>query len=528
MNDPELGRDEEVLARAQAVHVKSISFEAVLTSKRIILVDKIKNLLPPKEIPLATLKDVEPGENAIRDQIMTLTIFTKTGDTRQMVLTFSREGGGNRKKERDEWIRLIKDHLTPSLEQVIRKVIPGFEPASKIAEHAESPKIEVVGLPVASGPVPDGGGGEARPAADTTPLPELSLGIYCTRCGNRLPDRSEFCNYCGAKIIVPGEVPPVPMPQPPAIVIKKERPIDREIQSIELLIQKSMEKVPVDPLRAVPPEPPAQPPVSPPETPADAAQAGLPSSPESPSTPAPVPVKPTGKRFIPRLFSPKELHPTPLVPESMQTAGPQEPRQPKSKKMLFIAAGIVVIILIIAATVVLVVPMIGSGTASTSGTGTTVTATPVSAQSAPSSGAVVVAETTAIAIPQTGVWVHVDYLGGWKGTYGMLDTEERVTSSGDRVYEIENATGSVTASFWKLDGSSHDITVEIYKDGQLLSHGVTSARFGKVTLSVDTTTGIAQAPVISGDTGTSVTVATTTSAVITTAAATVTGAVNTT
>ena len=93
------------------VRVKSIVIEAVLTSRRIILADKIKGLLPRKEIPLITIKIVKPGENAIREQVITFTILTNTGDTRQMVLTFSREGGGSRKKERDEWIRLINDQL---------------------------------------------------------------------------------------------------------------------------------------------------------------------------------------------------------------------------------------------------------------------------------------------------------------------------------------------------------------------------------------------------------------------------------
>ena len=111
MDDPELHGDEQILMRTQGVHVKSISFEAILTNKRIILVDRLKGILPPKEIPLATIQSVESGENAIRDLVITLGVITKTGGTRQMVLTFSREGGGNRIKERDEWVRQIKAHL---------------------------------------------------------------------------------------------------------------------------------------------------------------------------------------------------------------------------------------------------------------------------------------------------------------------------------------------------------------------------------------------------------------------------------
>ena len=51
MDDPELQGDEQILIRTQGVHVKSISFEAILTNKRIILVDRLKNLLPPERDP---------------------------------------------------------------------------------------------------------------------------------------------------------------------------------------------------------------------------------------------------------------------------------------------------------------------------------------------------------------------------------------------------------------------------------------------------------------------------------------------
>ena len=47
----------------------------------------------------------------------------------------------------------------------------------------------------------------------------------------------------------------------------------------------------------------------------------------------------------------------------------------------------------------------------------------------------------------------------------------------------------------KLDGSTrHELVVEIYKNGGLLTTGKTSEGFGKVTVSADATTGIAQAP----------------------------------
>ena len=142
MGDPDLRSDEMVLVRTQEVYVKSIPFEGILTNKRIVLVDRAKNLLPPKEIPLATIKDVEGGENAIRDPVVTVTVITRSGETRQIVLTFTRTAGGNRIKERDEWVKTLKENVSSSFEQVIRKVIPGTDQPQRRPLSAPSPLIE--------------------------------------------------------------------------------------------------------------------------------------------------------------------------------------------------------------------------------------------------------------------------------------------------------------------------------------------------------------------------------------------------
>ena len=99
MGDPDLYSDEQVLLRTPGVYVKSIPFEGILTNRRIILVDRLKNILPTKDIAYTSIQDVEAGENAIRDQILTLTVLTDTGATRQMILTFSQREGGNRARD---------------------------------------------------------------------------------------------------------------------------------------------------------------------------------------------------------------------------------------------------------------------------------------------------------------------------------------------------------------------------------------------------------------------------------------------
>ncbi|MGB8219798.1 MAG: zinc ribbon domain-containing protein [Methanoregula sp.] len=552
MDDPELHGDEQILMRTQGVHVKSISFEAILTNKRIILVDRLKGILPPKEIPLATIQSVEAGENAIRDLIVSLGVITKTGGTRQMVLTFSREGGGNRSKERDEWVRQIKAHHTPSFEQVMRKVIPGMDTAQSGQNKVAQPAYEMGGRQVPparpadfspsvkkimENPPESWQAPTPAPAPAPAPAPEEILGTYCTRCGTKVPDGSGFCNNCGTRIVRPGETIPTPAPKPApstpaAFTALKGRPIDQDIQSIEPLIGKSVAQMPRDPPRPIPPTPAFSQPVSPePANPAPAAWE-QPIAREQPATATPV-----KKRFMPRLFSPKDLPPTPLVPASMPTSAPPRPKKPVNKKKIVLVIGIIVIILLAVVAAAVILPKMGSlgnllhsSSGSSSAAATAAGTAPTAPSTVDNSSAIVVATQTPVSIPQTGVYVYVNYLGGWTGTYGTSDNLQKDTNSGEKDMEVVNATGvsatgNVAASFSKQDGSSHAITVSIYKDGKLLSTGSTTAPNGKVTLSVNVTTGVAQQPVVSGGSSTT-TVATTAPVTNTTVKSTT--AVNTT
>jgi hypothetical protein len=115
----------------------------------------------------------------------------------------------------------------------------------------------------------------------------------------------------------------------------------------------------------------------------------------------------------------------------------------------------------------------------------------------PSTTSITPKVTVVSTVPTDGVYVHINYLGGWKGSYGMPSALQTVTKSGDIFYRVENATGPVQATFEKLDGSTRQaLLVEIFKNGKLLTSGNTTAGFGKITLSVDTTTGIATTPKI--------------------------------
>jgi hypothetical protein len=518
MGDPEIRNDEKVFLRTNGVYVKSIPFEGILTNKRVILVDRAKNLLPPKEIPFATIKDIESGENAIRDQTITLTVMAKTGDTRQMILTFSRREGGNRIKERDEWARAIRQNIGSGFDTVIRRVIPGTEPAAPAAP----PRINVVNTPMypAAEPAPPAPvrseTSDIRPIkriiesgtiASVPPAPSVrefdvpapGQHIFCSRCGNKVPADSMFCNRCGSPVVAPS----APATVPPAV--SSLRPIDQDIQTIEPLIERSTTRIPTDPMRKPVPNVPVQQSLA-----WDDDDTPSPVPAESPAPAASAPVTPVEKPekggFIPRLFSSKARAPAPSVP--VPAAVPPVPEKPrrssgfKPSRNLFLGIGaIALLIVIVAVGALFVYPMLTSGE-SPSIPDTPVTPTPASSSSSSStlnpSGTIVPSKIQAAVIPPTGVYVHVNYLGGFKGSYGMVDALTTVPgNSGDRVWEVENATGTVVAEFEKQDGSSHELLVEIYNNGVPLTKDSTIVGHGSVKLSADVTTGVAATPVSS-------------------------------
>ena len=374
MDDPELQGDEQILIRTQGVHVKSISFEAILTNKRIILVDRLKNLLPPKEIPLATIQSIEGGENAIRDLVITLGVITKTGGARQMVLTFSRAGGGNRVKERDEWVRHIRAHLTPSFEQVVRKVIPGIGTPPAETEQGGTTILRagrVPGIPPAADRISPFCKKDCRRSpgvlAGSVTCPQTStLKRYSAPIVPGVVQRyrmsPNFVTSVVRGLYSPGETPQAqPSAGGPSIPVspaqkERERPIDHDKVYIEPLIEKSPETVPTYPRRTAREEPDVFPPV-PPEP-----VSMRPVVPDHPvaarAVPAAAPL--AKKRFMPQLFSPKDLGPTPLIPSSMPTAVPPPPKKPKNKKKILLVAGILVIILIAVVAAVVVLPRMGS------------------------------------------------------------------------------------------------------------------------------------------------------------------------
>jgi hypothetical protein len=149
----DLQDDEFVVMENGNFTVKSVPLETILTTRRLVLIDNRKNAKPQRNIPLSAIRNIEYGENIEKDQTITFSIITKSGEIRQLVLTLSptdflnlprkyRSGeipqmeltlsgqaGDERKWEYDEWVTNLKEHIVttnvpPDLQDGIQSSAP--------------------------------------------------------------------------------------------------------------------------------------------------------------------------------------------------------------------------------------------------------------------------------------------------------------------------------------------------------------------------------------------------------------------
>ena len=150
---------------------------------------------------------------------------------------------------------------------------------------------------------------------------------------------------------------------------------------------------------------------------------------------------------------------------------------------------IAVIVGIIAVVVIALVFFMGSGNTSDQSLPVKTTPTPsgIGTQATQAGGTaspqMTIKVPTTASIPATGVFVKVSYLGGFSGTYSVNGVMQNVRNSGDRLYEVTNATGNVSAIFKKEDGSvNHEIIIELWKNGKALTSAKNSTPFGTVSI----------------------------------------------
>jgi len=223
MDYPELDPDESIILQSRNVKFKSISFDVVLTGKRIHLTGNKNKIIPSQDIILASLRNVETGENAIRDHFLILSLITDAGEKHQVVLTFAKQAGVERKRECNEWAKKLRSVIPPTTPVIVPSAVPELDKEQLIQRGGPTPtqeaevsirparkKIEITST---SRTIPE------KSPGDTTVRKSASLPsstVFCSRCGNRVPPATPYCNRCGAPIMLPSTSGREPQPAEPA------------------------------------------------------------------------------------------------------------------------------------------------------------------------------------------------------------------------------------------------------------------------------------------------------------------------
>ena len=531
MGYPELDHDESTILETRNIKFKSISFDAILTNKRIILTDSKKNVIPSQNIALSTIRNVEAGENAIRDHFLILAIITVTNEKHQTVLTFVWQAGGERKRECSEWAKKLKSLIPAPTSETTPANIPVSyrEPVTKgevltpaqggaTTTRPAKKKIETA-LPL----------GKITEKTPVAPIPKetssLPTGSFCSRCGNRVPLKSTFCNYCGTPITQPSERTSASQPVITRVPVPPPAPLS------------PVTKVPVPPLTPLPPvtRVPVPPPAPQPVTietqvpvPPSAGSRGehqnsqidhiihsiepliedsVPRTQQSAplvqkhdylqktETAAPEPHAASPSKVLWPVLPNAE---SPVASTQESTAGEPETPQPHpvpgtaGKKPNYLAIGILIIAILPILAGLIIVANIMSGpygglTATTPVT-TVVTTIPTPTPELTRTSAATTTTSpgpTQVMIPPNGVWVRASYPGNYIGLIGTPGNQIEVTGTGDKFYPISTSDGIVAAVLQKKDGSGDKIILEVYKNGVMLKQESSVTPKGIVEIQLD-------------------------------------------
>jgi len=543
MGYPALDHDESIILETRNIKFKYMSFDAILTNKRIILTDSKKNVIPSQNIALSTIRNVEAGENAIRDHFLILAIITDTGEKHQTVLTFVRQAGGERKRECSEWAKKLKNLIPSPIIETSPATIPVSygEPVTKgevqTPAHGEATTTRPAKKKIETA-LPLGKITEKTPVA---PIPKetssLPSGSFCSRCRNRVPFKSTFCNHCGTPIKHPSERTSVSKPVITRELVPPSTPLSpvTKVPVPPPAAQPVITSVPVPPLTPMPPvtrvtvPPPAPQPVfieTQVSVPPSAGSRGelqssqidqiihsiepliedsIPRTQQSaplvqkhdyqqktePAAPEPQAASPSQVLWpvLPNAESP-------VASTQESTAGEPESPQPHTvpgpagKKPNYLAIGILIIAILPILAGLVIVANIMSGPSGGTTIPVTTVVTTITTPQMQSTRTPVVTSTitpgpTQVMVPPNGVWVRASYPSTYIGLIGTPGNQLEVSGTGDKFYPISTSDGIVAAALQKKDGSGDKIILEIYKNGVMLKRESSVIPKGIVEIQLD-------------------------------------------
>jgi len=504
MKIPVLQPGEEWLVKSPDVYVKSLRFTACLTSVRIILISPDNDMIPDRDLALVSVAGIDFGESHTGEPYLVVLARTRGGAMKRLVLTFAGRPGISRKGERDSWIQWISRygqlHASSTPGSPVMDPAPGQARADPVVDptpwfpgnpgtrvngsHArEKSRIVPSFIGMSSDGDSRGPGAPGSPAVRGTNASDIAVqeipppimpvppaapapvqenpgvfaSFFCMACGNRVPAGAKFCNRCGATVIPPGN---------------------------------EVVRSPWDP--GTPVQDPAT----------LAARWGVPVAPGQVSVPPgyyangqfPAAGQPVAASF-------------PQYPPGAGRVHPEQQMHVPGSGFPVRTAALVAVIIVFAGIMAAATwglfpgsgifgdPSAGSATddrvvddrspvAADNNLQEVATLAP-DAESSDTSGTSTAPSalgTTSISIPPSGTYLRVAGPGTWEGTYGAIPAIWAVRGTGEKVYEVDDSSGSLSASFLKSDVSASDLVVELYKDGRVIKSGNTAIPSGSVTL----------------------------------------------
>ena len=545
MSSPYLKRGESIILTTDRVSISSLLYEVLLTTRHLILVDIRYDLFLPQKIPLSTILSVNGGKVATGEPVITL-IFSDNesmSGSGPMVLIFTQQPGEQRKRERDEWLKNLMAHIVSVRQETITSGSPpvdtghGIRPSSrrpgaheKITPYTTT--VDTSPAPVELTILPDESESWKVPAEDQespgTVISEEDTPLEITYT---IPESEDIPPVRGVESGSEGTLPqlePEEMVESRPVITDEEKLPDTAITELEdageisaepetnsgaekpfelILHEAAKSLLSSEEKKELPGAEPSSE-LSGEET--EATQKEEPESPELPTTPEPEVVEsPTVVKEDSELSGTIPSDAGEIAQPGQEPSEQLIPQIPKSSPPTH-GSGSQRRTLILVTTIILII--LGIGVAAfvyshdfaspvkdpipiptTSQQQTPLPQTPVQ-QTTPQqtmllqTTAQITEAPTPVVIPPDGIWVRVVYTGNYNGRVGNPGSLQNVKGSGDQIYKIKT-DGLVQLQINKNDNTGNPLTVEIYRNGELMTHQVRSAPMGSIELLIDAKTG---------------------------------------
>jgi hypothetical protein len=545
MSSPYLKRDESIILTTDRVSINSLLYEVLLTTRHLILVDIRYDQFLPQKIPLSKILSVKGGKVTSGEPVITI-IFSdndSTSGSEPMVLIFTQQPGEMRKRERDEWLKNLMAHIVSVRQETITSGSPpvdvehGIRPSSRRPGSHE--KITPYTTTVDTSPAP----------VELTILPDESESLVVPEedqasFGNALsetdtppditystPEREEIPAVEGRESESEGTQSP---PEPEETVESGPVPTDEEKYPDTAITEvTAVGEISAEPETDSETEKPfalilheALKSLLSAEENKELPDAGLSSEPPGEETEVPQEEEPASPE-LQTCPEPEVVEPPTVVNDDSELSGttpssaeeiaepgqqpseqaiPQIPKSPpptpgtgSQRPTLILVTTIILIILGIGIGVVFYshdatspdkepVPLLTPSLQPTTMQQTPVQQTTPQPTTLPQTTVQITEAPAPVVIPPDGIWVRVVYSGNYYGRLGNPGSLRSVQGSGDQIYSIQG-DGLVQLQINKNDNTGNPLTVEIYRNGELMKRQVRSAPMGSIELLIDAKTG---------------------------------------